>query len=315
MADEDDGQRLCARLDWCTDPRFVPGSAGGIVRAPALTPRAFCDKDLADIGRKLREMPRQYLWLKFELGRPSGSGHAIRVPFGPRVPLRVDVDALMCLIRDCLTCWHGHVAEAAHLTFPDDLAPDLPEDAELAGPVIPWSRLRRDAIAVREDADVLRAHLTTLAGLETVPVTRAVDLLDELHGPDDTEGIVRAAFATLHLEMDGAGAGLELLWLHYLARAVLGETKARPVELEGIPCRGCGERSLVRAEPPSNPNDPGSWSECLACNDRMTEDSYRDWVALCAAYERSNRRAPGTLDELPPVDVLIATLAKQPNLQ
>ena len=65
-----------------------------------------------------------------------------------------------------------------------------------------------------------------------------------------------------------------------------------------MPCRadGCGLRALVRAEPPSDPADPGSYSECRACGDRMDDDEYTEWVALCAAYERHRVRVPATLE-------------------
>ena len=33
----------------------------------------------------------------------------------------------------------------------------------------------------------------------------------------------------------------------------------------------------------------------------MTEAEYREWVALCAAYERHRRKVPATLENLPGV--------------
>jgi hypothetical protein len=33
----------------------------------------------------------------------------------------------------------------------------------------------------------------------------------------------------------------------------------------------------------------------------MDDEAYRDWVALCAAYERHRVRVPATLENLPPV--------------
>ena len=92
------------------------------------------------------------------------------------------------------------------------------------------------------------------------------------------------------------------LALRYLCRAILGETRAKPQELIGVPCRadGCGLRALVRAEPPSDPADPGHYSECMACGDRMGEAEYTEWTKLCAAYERNARSAP-MLENLPGV--------------
>ena len=61
-------------------------------------PRNFCESDTRHIERCLEEIPEQYVHLFAELGRPSARGSAVRMPFGPRVPIRVDVDALMKLM-------------------------------------------------------------------------------------------------------------------------------------------------------------------------------------------------------------------------
>jgi hypothetical protein len=234
------------------------------------------------VERSLTELPAQYAHLAAELGNPSGRVSSIRVPFGPRVPLRVDVEALMRLITESLTSWHERVAAAASLTFP--------------------AEYRRDGYAVQRAADVMSARTAALLALPPGPMTRAVDIRDLTAFPEDTPGVVHAAFAEVVLDMDGGDAGLEILSLRHLCRAVLGETRARPQELTGVPCRadGCGLRALVRAEPPSDASDPGCWSECMVCGDRMAEGEYREWVALCAAYERHARNAP-TLENLPGV--------------
>jgi tRNA U54 and U55 pseudouridine synthase Pus10 len=130
-----------------------------------------------------------------------------------------------------------------------------------------------------------------------------VDLRDLAALPDDTPGVVHAAFAEIVCDLDGGDAGMEILNLRHLCRAVLGETRARPEELVGVPCRadGCGLRALARAEPPSDPSDAGHYSECMACGDKMDDAAYGDWVALCAAYERHRVKVPATLENLPGV--------------
>jgi hypothetical protein len=281
-----DGQRECARATWCKS-YTLETEDGQTVRRGALGYRAFCDRDRADIARCLNEIPAQYLWLRSEIGKPSRRGRPVRVPFGPRIPLRVDIDALQALMSESLCSWHERVADVARLDFPGTQ----------------MSRQRRGAWAVKRAADILDAHLDALLALEPMPVLRAYDLRAVAGLPDDTPGIVHAAFAEIHLDMDGADAGMEILHLHYLGRSVLGETKPPPDELPGVPCRadGCGVRALVRAEPPSDPDDKGDWSECLICGDRMTEDEYGDWTALCAAYERNQIRTPAVLENLPGV--------------
>ena len=100
---------------------------------------------------------------------------------------------------------------------------------------------------------------------------RARDLRDVAAMDDDTVGIVHSAFAEINLDMDGADAGMEIINLRYLARATLGETKAKPEELVGVPCRadGCGWRAVYRAELPSREDEPVWWTECARCGDRM----------------------------------------------
>lgn len=254
--------------------------------------RSFCDRDRDDIARCLGEMPRQYLHLQAELGNPSHHGQMIRVPFGPRVPLRVDIDALMRLMDETLSSWHERVADVARLHFP-------PADL---------SRQRRGGFAVKRATDTLEAHLDALLTLRPEPVARAYDLRDLAKLPDDVPGIVHAVYASVWLDLGGEDAGLEILHLHYLARSILGETRAKPTELAGVPCRadGCGLRALALAEPPSDPADPGFWSECMACGDRLTEADYFEWVAICAAYERHRVRTPAMLENLPDVAVVAA---------
>lgn len=287
-------QRRCARGTWCKSSEIITDADGQAVRRGGLTPTAFCIRDRDDIGRCLGEMPRQYVHLQAELGNPGHRGHLIRIPFGPRVPLRVDIDALMRLMDDILSSWHERVAGVARLHFPDA------DVSHLLGHGAHASRQRRGGYAVREAAKTLGLNLDALLALRPEPMARAFDLRDLASLPSDTDGIVRSVYASIWLSLSGESAGLEILHLHHLARSILGETKPKPTELTGVPCRadGCGLRALALAEPPSDPADPGYWSECMACGDRMTEPDYRDWVALCAAYERNTRRAP-VLENLP----------------
>ena len=257
-------------------------------RVPAYGSRAFCERDRGLVAASLDELPGQYAHLHTELGNPAVRAQPVRVPFGPRVPIRVDVEALMRAIHESVTSWHERVAMVARLSFPDGR--------------------RRDGYAVSRAVTILGAHLDAMLALEPEPVTRAWDLrtLRETPPPDSTPGVVHAVYAEICRPLGGGDAGMEIINLRHLCRATLGETKAKPEELLGVPCRdpdpeqSCGLRDLVRAEPPSDPKDPGFYSECRSCGDRMTEKEYRDWVALCAAYERHTRTVP-TLENLPGV--------------
>ncbi len=291
----DDGQRPCARGEWCASSTVIFTADGTAHRLAALGPRAFCDRDRLLVGRHLRELPVQYLHLKAELGKPAARGRSVRIPFGPRIPIRADVDALMALIAESLVSWHERVAASPRL--------------QLTFPPGNLSRMRRGAVAVSRAAGTLAGHLDdygfldVMLALEPEPMTRACDLRDLATLADSAEGIVHSAFAELDLDLDGADAGLEVLHLRHLARAMLGETKARPEELVGVPCRadGCGWRAVYRAELPSHEDEPVWWTECARCGDRMDETTYREWVALAAAYERNRVKVPATLENLPGV--------------
>lgn len=281
-----EGQRQCARGEWCASSAVVTED-GETHREGAPGYQAFCPRDELSIRRWLGEMPGQYVHLSAELGKPSARGHSVRIPFGPRIALRVDVDALMRAIAESLVSWHERVAFSASLSFPEG------DDA----------RKRRDGKAVADAATTLEAHLGVLLALQPGPMRRAIDLRDVAALPDDAEGVVHSAFAEHDADMDGADAGLEIITLRHLARALLGETRDRPEELVGVPCRAdeCGWRAVYRAELPSGEDEPAWWSECARCGDRMTEEEYREWTALCAAYERNRRREPAVLENLPGV--------------
>ncbi len=282
----DEGQRPCARGDWCASSVIVTGDRE-TRREPALGYQAFCPRDRTFIARCLEEMPEQHLRLSDELGRPSGGSSSIRIPFGPRLPIRIDIDALLKLIAESLVSWHERVADVASLDFPSH----------------GLSRMRRETVAVVRAADVLAADLDALLALETAPMSRAWSLRDLENLPDGATGIVHSVYVDATIDLGGADAWLEIINLRHLSRAVLGETRARPEELVGVPCRadGCGWRSVYRAEISSREDEPQWWTECARCGDRMTEPDYREWVALCAAYERNRRKEPARLENLPGV--------------
>ena len=279
----DEGQRFCARAEWCASSVIITEN-GETRREPALGPRNFCESDTRHIERCLEEIPEQYVHLFAELGRPSARGSAVRMPFGPRVPIRVDVDALMKLMAEVLCSWHERVADVHSLDFPSA------------------SETRREAQAVKRAVDVMAPRLSSVLALEPAPMTRAYDLRALESLPEDAPGVVHSVFAEIVLDLSGADAGMEIINLRHLARALLGETRAKPEELVGVPCRadGCGWRAVYRAELPSHEDEPAWWTECARCGDKMTEPEYREWTALCAAYERNRRTVPA-LENLPGV--------------
>lgn len=248
---------------------------------PARGPRAFCSADRGKVATALAELPRLYVSLAGEIGRPAQPETVVRSPFGPKLAIRGDIDAIMRLYVEVLVSWHVRVATVARLSMP----PERDEQKRATA---------RDGWYVGRAVDVLSPHLDALLALEPEPVRRAVShaVLAEI---GDVDGIVRSVYAAITPDLSGAHAGLEILRLHRISRAVLGETRARPVELLGVPCRDeeCDMRTLRRAELPSDPAEPAWWSECANCGDRMTEEEYRDWTRR---YARWAQRAPGVLE-------------------
>jgi hypothetical protein len=107
---------------------------------------------------------------------------------------------------------------------------------------------------------------------------------DETGGED----IVRAGDGWLQVLtlLGGADAGNEILTLHYRARRILGETRARPETFDGIPCRACEAMTLERAEPPSDPALEAMHSRCPGCGDEMDRDTFAGWAETYASWAR-----------------------------
>jgi hypothetical protein len=93
-------------------------------------------------------------------------------------------------------------------------------------------------------------------------------------------------WVTILDRLDGAAAGSEILDLHWRARRLLGETKARPEEFDGVPCRSCECMTLERAEPPSDPSLAASHSRCPGCGDEMDRETFAEWAGTYASWAR-----------------------------
>jgi hypothetical protein len=280
-APDDDGQRACAQGNRCASATRVQGPDGDTWVA-ARGPRAFCAPDRGKIANALAELPRLYVSLSAELGSPSQASTATRSPFGPRLPLRGDIEAIMRSYAEVLTSWHERVAMI------DSLAP--PPEPHRDG-----SPSARPSWYVDRAVKVLKPRLDALLALQPEPMRRAVSLRDLALMPEDTEGVVRSVYAAVMTDLSGADAGLEVLALQRLAGRALGETRQRPVELLGVPCRDpeCDMLALRRAELPSDPAVDADWSECTVCGDRMTESEYRGWTRRYARWAQGHAGGAG----------------------
>ena len=276
----EDGKHPCARGDWCTASQPVTEN-GETRRTPERCYQPFCPRDRRCLETDLQQLPAQFVHLAAEIGNPVRNGQVIHVPFGPRIPIRLDVDALMRAIEESLSSWHERVADTASLSYP------LTAD----------SRLQRQMVAVRNAERVLIHRIEPLLALAPQVMERTRRVTSER----DPKG--RGTEDVWENEpLDGTDAGMEIFTLRWLCRAVLGETSARPEELLGVPCRReeCDKLALRRAELPSDPEAPVWWSECAECGDKLTEEEYRDWTVRYARWAQAQRTAPA-LENLPGV--------------
>ena len=285
-----EGQRPCARGKWCASAKNTGQPDGTTERIPGFTYQAFCPACTDHIVTALTGMPAAYVRIEKEYGNPvRRTDQAVRMPFGPSVPIRLDVDALQREAPPVIGGWAARVRSVPGLQL-SAAEHDAPDTLE----------------GFAEACKVLRLHPGPLLSLQPRWMSRTyrLPLSEDTEALIADEEILRAGddFVTVQVLCDGTTAGNEILSLAHRSAAVLGELRTKPVELLGVPCRadGCGWMSLVRADPPPDPEDPGWYSICLKCRDRMSEEDYREWVALCAAYERNRRKVPA-LENLPGV--------------
>jgi hypothetical protein len=266
--------RECARGSHCASATRGQSEDGTTVRVPARTYQPFCPADLEIITQCLgrKGLPALYQRLSGSLGDFLDAEVLVRVPFGPQVPLRLDVDGLMRHMTEVVCSWHERVASAVpgQMVAPDTRrthAIELGMHAEmLLTEACPVLAERVEVLLARPAGPMMRSRVSWLTAVT----------------PD---AVVAAEWRdSLMLMLDGADAGNEILRVEYLARAALLETDPAPVRLLGVPCRSCDRRMLVRADPPQHDGDPEWHSVCTACRDLMDSPTYAAWVKRNAAF-------------------------------
>lgn len=294
----DSGQRECARKEWCYD-RTVTVQNGETTIAGKLTYRPYCDMCSLHIGDCAEGLPRSWDQLAAEIGRIPRRGQQSRAPvFGPRVPLRESLDALMRLTAVILCGWEARVRATARR---------VPRD-----PQVPI----HSSEAVSKAAGTLGANLGVLLALQPAWMTRTVslpmapslgattsrwarrfgqppvisdrktgDLIEDLRDLAGAE-IVRVGLdhITLLTQAGGEQAGAEILRLHYRALAILGYAGNQAETLDGVPCRSCDDIALEMAEPPSDPRTPAMYSQCASCRAQMSREHFIAWSAMYAKW-------------------------------
>jgi hypothetical protein len=275
--DHEAEQGRCSAGDWCTGGLLARNPDGTYSREPAVTPRAFCQACTDRIEVALADMPSAYRRLAAEIGDRPVTGKALRIPFGPRLLLREDVDALMRLMAATLCSWESRVRAKASWT-PRDV------DKPINTPG-----------AITEAVRVLRELMSVLMAMQpgwmkhTIPFApgkpkRGAPLpeipadLEELYG--DCEIVYLGVDHLSVMLMLGADdAGNALLKLRSRCLRQLGENRPQPEMFDGIPCRRCGDMgTLERAEPPSDPEKEAMHSRCASCDHAMNLADFQRWA-------------------------------------
>ena len=266
----DDAHR-CARGEWCASGERTERGDGTHGRLPARTSQVFCAADESIIYGCLEELAGLHSRLAAATLEGLAGEVLIRLPFGPSLPLRVDVDELQRLLVETALSWHERVAARERLS------------------VLDTQETHRKALGARSgellarSANVLREHLDALLLLPPDVMIRIPSPLMAAITPD-ARVVGQGAGGTVLVLLSGADAGNEIMRLEYAGRATLLETDPAPEKLLGVACRSCERRSLRRAPRPQHEDDPAYASECSDCGHLMTPLEFKQWTAMNARY-------------------------------
>lgn len=260
--EDETGEAECRRGEHCQSAERVRGEDGITRRYPALGPRAFCDPDAAIIGSCLRSMPDWHSLLGRMLGTRVTAEVTVRMPFGPSLELRCDVDEIMRCLADAAMTWLERVAALPGIDLSLPYTRTWHEQAlgPRAGRLVAYAAVR------------LAERITALISLG--PDISLRPPLVAAAGCGEQDGTDRDS---VWLIASGADAGSEFLRLDYLARAALGLTRAPADDLLGVACphKDCGRQALRRADPPQHPEDTEYFAVCGTCGHLLTESEFR----------------------------------------
>lgn len=155
-ARDDDTGHPCSRTpsEFCDGATVTWLDDGTRRRDPASTPRVFCDPCRSRIITCLGELPSAYRRLGAAIGDPPRTGAQHRIPFGPTVLLRAEIDALMRVTAVILHGWEFRVRRSRLNLSPRD-TPDI-----------------LDPESVGKAAETLGTHIDVLLALQPGWMTR-----------------------------------------------------------------------------------------------------------------------------------------------
>ncbi|MES2156133.1 MAG: hypothetical protein V4510_13445 [bacterium] len=284
-----EGDRDCARAERCATATREKQGDGKTRRVPARCYQPLCHADREILIGCLNAMPAAHDRLGAAIGDHVVSETMIRVPFGPSVPLRTDVDLIARLLVDAALSWLERIAQVAGLYCPRT---EQWRRGSLNGKA--GSLLARSAPVLASHADaVLALPLGPMLRPSCSPSARIATRRDAERG--DGEALVIATVTDTTLLMAGGEiAALEFLELDYLARSALGETNPDLDQLLGVDCESCGKRSLRRALPPMHDGERAYYAMCGECGHLMTDDEFKTWTDRMVRFYR-HRVTPAIL--------------------
>lgn len=255
----DEGQRECARGDRCSDPRIATDN-GKTVRLPALTYQTFCPQDRTAMSKALNDLPELWVRVHQRLDKSFAvaGGPVVSMSKSAPVPISLTADELLRLVLATLVSWEERVRDVAQLK---------PLDTET-------SRRRRDGQVLTQAYTILSAHMDALLALGPEPMMRG----DEL------------------VELSGADAGLDLLYLAHRCRGFLTDNRQPTRHLSGVYC-DCGFAELY--EVLDDDGQPAG-ARCRQCRDEYNQAEYADLVAYRSENAKTHKRRtlqPAGLDD------------------
>ncbi len=221
----------------------VPTKVGGkIVAADGLCPTCTRVTEQA-----IAELPRDYVDLTYALQHGTvGLGDLVRATKDLPAPLRVSVAALRAELVRVTTTWVEPVADRLNVDWDSNQ----------------MDRHARPGYVLQRAARLLAANMSVLLALRDVEVRVWADNGHYSH----------------HEPSDGITGALELLELHHVTRAVLGQTKL--VHHLPAPCPNCDRMALCR-------DDGDDFVHCRHCRLQWSETDYRRLTLVLAADIRA----------------------------
>jgi hypothetical protein len=217
----------------------VPAKVGGKIVAPD----GLCPTCTRVAAHAITGLPQDYVDLTYALQHGStGLAEIVTATKDPPAPLRVSIAAHRAELVRVAATWAEPVADRLNVDWDSNQ----------------MDRHARPGYVLQRAARLLALNMSVLLALRDVEIRVWAD--DGRYSSYEPS--------------DGITAALELLELHHLSRAVLGQTKL--VHHLPAPCPNCDRMTLVR-------DDGDEFVHCAHCRLQWGEADYRRLTLILAA--------------------------------